>query len=105
MGFWKGVNYELNYGMFSLGNEEIGQTGDVYDFKGKVSKYPVYCLDSALNRTGTAPPINDDTDHRAEAVALAWGGTVDHKGRCKNRSWSGTEKDPNSDVKSAGIVV
>merc|ERR1712100_826417 len=51
--YWK-TGVEMNYGLFSLGTEKVGETGDVcsdmLDDSGKSScgKFPVYCLDTHL---------------------------------------------------------
>lgn len=77
----KGDGAEMDFGLFSLGDTKIGQTGDVYE-GGAASKWPVYCLNTKLTRPASGG-IYDGNDHRAEAVAAGWGGTTNAKGRCK----------------------
>jgi len=61
---------ELNFGVFSLGNTLVGLTGQVCGHGGCRESLPVMCLNSTL------PTDPGDLNHRAEAVASAWGGQV-----------------------------
>jgi len=56
---------ELNFGLFSLGKELIGDTGKVCDVKAPCRSWPVYCLRRDL------PWLPGDMGLRAEAVADA----------------------------------
>lgn len=65
---------ELNFGLFSLGDQKIGDTGNV------PNTYPVYCLNVELpwfNKAG-----HPEMSRRAEAVASGWGGSAEGHGRC-----------------------
>lgn len=70
---------ELNFGMYSLGNESIGETGEVCSGSTCNTKYKVYCLNTNLPWFEKTPPLS----HRAEAVAAAWNGSAEGGGRCK----------------------
>lgn len=70
---------ELNFGIFSLGDRKIGDTGEVCS-GGRCGTYPVYCLETHLPWFNGKPEL----DHRAEAVARAWGGSAQNKGRCSS---------------------
>lgn len=62
---------ELNFGLFSLGHEQVGVTGAVCDTEIPACRtWPVQCLSTHLSFLPAA------LDHRAEAVARAWSGTV-----------------------------
>lgn len=61
---------ELNFGLFSLGSKQIGETGDVCDRKAPCKKWPVFCLQSKL------PWLPEKLGLRAEAVAAAWDGEL-----------------------------
>jgi hypothetical protein len=67
---------ELNFGMFSLGQDLIGYTGEICGQGGCLNKLPVMCLSS------TNPNLPSDMSQRAGAVASAWGGKVFSKGMC-----------------------
>jgi len=73
--YWKGGS-EMAFGLFSLGKEKIGDTGDVCSHKGDCGKWPVYCLSTDLHW------LPADQAQRANAVAAAWNGTV--TGLCSN---------------------
>jgi len=68
---------ELNFGMFSLGGETLFEAGVV-----EGNTYDVRCLTSRLyafdSDTSGCPACN----HRAEAVAAAFGGTLSGTGLC-----------------------
>jgi len=67
---------ELHFGIFSLGNQKLG---DVDVCSGNdCDTFPVYCLDTELTWFDRTPERN----HRAEAVAKGWGGSVNGRGRC-----------------------
>merc|ERR1712216_780991 len=70
---------ELNFGIFSLGDKKIGDTDEVCDLNKKCRTWPVYCLNTNLDRGGG---LIDDNDHRAEAVARGWNGSALGHGRC-----------------------
>lgn len=77
---WKG-GPERNFGLFSLGSRQIGLTGDVCNRYGQdCHPRPVFCLSSDLDwLPGT---IAD----RAEAVAAAWGGSLNGpSGLCNDK--------------------
>merc|ERR1712176_119966 len=68
---------ELNFGMFNLGNELVGETGNVWDDGLAPRTWPVYCLSKDL------PWLAGTLAHRADAVAAAWGGFSDaHNSMC-----------------------
>ena len=73
--YWKGGS-EMNFGLFSLGTEKIGDTDDVCDYKGNCCTWPVFCLSTDLSWLPT------DQARRADAVAAAWNGTL--TGLCSN---------------------
>jgi len=65
---------EMNFGLFSIGDQLVGNTGAVPD------EYPVYCLNTELPWfTQNGHP---EMSHRAEAVARGWGGSAAVHGRC-----------------------
>merc|ERR1712045_217107 len=64
--YWKG-GAEMNFGLFGLGNELIGETGEVCE--NGCQTWPVHCLTTDLSwLPGTKA-------HRAQAVASAWKGS------------------------------
>lgn len=75
---------EMNFGLFSLGTEKIGDTGDVCE-DSACHTFPVYCLDTTLEWFEPKAPA---LDHRAEAAAKGWGGSAMNKGRCKGTAKS-----------------
>jgi len=77
--YWKGGS-EKAFGLFGLGKEKIGQTGDVCKENGECGQWPVYCLSTNLS---WLPPSQAQ---RAAAVAAAWGGEV--SGTCRNTTSS-----------------
>merc|ERR1712117_469470 len=67
---------ELNFGLFGLGEKQIGETGDVCE-KGCKS-WPVHCLTTNISwLPGTKA-------NRAQAVARAWGGSIDRSALCSS---------------------
>jgi len=75
--YWKGGS-EMNFGLFSLGSELLGETGELCDKMSSCQRWPVHCLSTDLAwLPGTKA-------QRAEAVAAAWGGHVprDSNGFC-----------------------
>jgi len=81
--YWK-TGTEMNFGLFSLGTEKVGDTGEVCSSTSgnlqSCATYPVYCLDTHLPWFNNVPKL----DHRAEAAALGWGGSAENNGRCKS---------------------
>jgi len=73
--YFKGGS-EKNFGMFRLGKKQLNETGDICDKGQGCKKWPVYCL---TTETGGLP---DMVAGRADAVATAWGGAVDHSQMC-----------------------
>lgn len=76
--YQKGLGSEMNYGMFSLGAKELNFSTDVNGVK-----YPVQCLTPRLfvfdNKSGCP-----DCNHRAEAIAKSFNGTLAGRGLCLN---------------------
>jgi len=78
--YWKGGS-EMNFGLFSLSSEQLGETGELCDAQNiDCHSCPVHCLSTDLAwLPGTVA-------HRAEAVAAAWRGSVHMNGAsCGNR--------------------
>jgi len=68
--YWKGGS-EKNFGLFSLGEDEVGRTGEVCDASNLLCRsWPVYCLDTRLGY------LQGDVALRAQAVVEAWGGAM-----------------------------
>jgi hypothetical protein len=79
----KGSGSEMNFGLFSLGDEKVGDAEVcLVDSSNKTTcgTFSVYCLDTHLPWFSKTPEL----DHRADAVAKAWGGSVGNKGLCSN---------------------
>jgi hypothetical protein len=79
----KGPGSEANFGLFSLGDEKVADAEVcLKDSAGKTEcgTFPVQCLDTHLPWFSSTPEL----DHRADAVAKAWGGSVQNKGLCTN---------------------
>jgi len=75
---WKGVGSELNYGMFGLGAPQVGTTGKFGD-----KDFPVHCLTSrqwAFEQPSSG--CRSECNHRAKAVAKAFGGEISGHGVC-----------------------
>jgi hypothetical protein len=69
---------ELNFGMFGLGAKRVGTTGEM---NGK--RFPVHCLTSrqwAFEQSDSW--CKDECNHRAKAVAKAFGGQISGSGVC-----------------------
>mmetsp|Transcript_139140 Transcript_139140/g.352799 ORF Transcript_139140/g.352799 Transcript_139140/m.352799 type:complete len:696 (-) Transcript_139140:370-2457(-) len=94
--YWKG-GAEMNFGLFGLGSDILGETGELCDEMSPCHKWPVYCLSTDLSwLPGTKA-------ERAEAAAAAWGGSVplDGHGFCGNsRLLSGVDS-----MASEGTIV
>merc|ERR1712051_993289 len=73
--YWKG-GAEMNFGLFGLGDEQIGETGEVCELGCR--KWPVHCLTTNL------PWLPGTKANRAQAVASAWGGSIDHSSLCSD---------------------
>jgi len=73
--YFKGGS-EMNFGLFRLGSESLGETGDICDKGVGCKKWPVYCLTTAVGG------LDDFVDGRAEAVADAWKGIIDPEKMC-----------------------
>jgi len=71
---WKGGS-EMNFGLFALGDEQLGETGEVCEGLGCRS-WPVHCLTTKLSW------LPGSRANRAQAVATAWGGSIDLKSLC-----------------------
>lgn len=77
---WKGGS-EKNFGLFRLGKEEVGKTGNLCNRYGNdCHPRSVYCLTPDLKF------LPDTLGHRAQALAAAWGGKLDDRGFCHSRS-------------------
>merc|ERR1711920_483224 len=76
--YWKG-GAEMNFGLFGLGEEQIGSTGEVCD---RVSfhcrTWPVHCLTTDLSH------LQGSAARRAQAVASAWGGSIKSAALCRD---------------------
>jgi len=73
--YWKG-GAEMNFGLFGLGDDQIGETGEVCELGCRT--WPVHCLTTKLSwLPGTKAA-------RARAVAAAWGGSIDHSALCSS---------------------
>jgi len=75
----KGHGSEMNFGLFSLGDHKVGDTGKVCTGN-SCQTLPVYCLNTDLpwfDKVG-----KPELSHRAEAAAKGWGGTAVNRGRC-----------------------
>lgn len=68
---------ELNFGMFGLGSKTLGYSTE---FFGK--SFPVHCLTSRLYAFEHGSGCKDECNHRAQAVAKAFGGSLSGKGLC-----------------------
>merc|ERR1719188_1846216 len=76
--YWKG-GAEMNFGLFGLGTDQIGQTDKLCDkLTVKCRKWPVHCLTPSLSFLPGALAL------RAEAVSQAWNGSIpgDGQGFC-----------------------
>merc|ERR1719330_276263 len=73
--YWKG-GAEMNFGLFGLGEEQIGETGEVCEMGCRA--WPVHCLTTQLAW------LPGSKANRAQAVAAAWGGSIDHSALCSS---------------------
>merc|ERR1712224_291675 len=74
---WK-TGAELNYGMFGLGSKQLP-----YNVSVGGQTYPVHCLTSNLWAFEQSwSQCKSDCDHRAQAVATAFGGNISGSGIC-----------------------
>jgi len=74
--YWKG-GAEMNFGLFGLGEEQIAQTGEVCETG--CDTWPVHCLTTDLYW------LPGSKAHRAQAMATAWGGSIDTGSLCSPR--------------------
>jgi len=68
----------MDFGMFGLGKERLAETGEVCQPGAGCRKFPVHCLTTKLSW------LPGSKAHRAQAVASAWGGSVDHVSLCSD---------------------
>lgn len=73
--YFKGGS-EKNFGLFRLGDRQIGMTGDICDKGMSCNKWPVHCL---TTDAGTLPEF---VHGRADAIAAVWGGEVNRARMC-----------------------
>merc|ERR1712113_998636 len=73
--YFKGGS-EMNFGLFRLGDRQIGETGDICDKGSACRKFPVWCL---TTDRGSLP---DYVHGRADAVASAWAGMINRSLMC-----------------------
>jgi len=73
--YWKG-GAEMNFGLFGLGDDQIGETGEVCELGCRT--WPVHCLTTKLTW------LPGSKANRARAVATAWGGSIDHSSLCSS---------------------
>merc|ERR1712186_320655 len=64
--------------MFGLGEGEMGKTGKVCQPGYGCRRWPVHCLTTKLSW------LEGSKAHRAQAVAAAWGGSIDHASLCSD---------------------
>mmetsp|Transcript_106721 Transcript_106721/g.344362 ORF Transcript_106721/g.344362 Transcript_106721/m.344362 type:complete len:678 (+) Transcript_106721:77-2110(+) len=77
---------EMNFGMFDLGDEAIGETGGVCDDGLPCLQWPVRCLTSDLAF------LPGTLSQRAQAVAAAWNGSLQHDSLCGGRRLAAAEE-------------
>merc|ERR1712079_132513 len=68
----------MDFGMFGLGKERLAETGEVCQPGAGCRKFPVHCLTTKLSW------LPGSKAHRAQAVASAWGGSVDYVSLCSD---------------------
>lgn len=68
--YWKGGS-EMNFGLFSLGVQQLDETDEICDSQSSCRKWPVHCLSTHLHW------LPGSMAKRAEAVAAAWHGSID----------------------------
>merc|ERR1712039_182924 len=66
----------MDFGMFGLGDEVVGQTSEVCEPGHGCRSWPVHCLTTKLAW------LSGSKAHRAEAVARAWGGSINENSMC-----------------------
>merc|ERR1712187_3756 len=66
----------MDFGMFGLGEKLVGQTGEVCEPGHGCRSWPVHCLTTKLDW------LSGSKARRAQAVASAWGGSIDHNSLC-----------------------
>merc|ERR1712045_650 len=66
----------MDYGMFGLGDGELGSTGKVCEPGYGCRRWPVHCLTTDLTW------LEGTKAHRAQAAATAWGGFIDDSSLC-----------------------
>jgi len=66
----------MDFGMFGLGDEVVGQTSEVCEPGHGCRSWPVHCLTTKLAW------LSGSKAHRANAVATAWGGSINHHSLC-----------------------
>jgi len=78
--YWKGGG-EMNFGLFSLGSQTLGETDELCDKYAPICRrWPVHCLSTDL------PWLPGTASRRADAVAAAWGGQIIRgSGFCRHR--------------------
>merc|ERR1712050_227168 len=69
----------MDFGMFGLGEKVLGQTGEVCEPGHGCRKWPVHCLTTKLAW------LSGSKAERAQAVAAAWGGSIDHASLCSKQ--------------------
>jgi len=77
---------EMNFGMFDLGDEVLGETGGVCDDGLPCLQWPVRCLTSDLAF------LPGTLSQRAQAVAAAWNGSLQHDSLCGGRRLAAAEE-------------
>merc|ERR1712038_217783 len=68
----------MDYGMFGLGDGELGSTGQVCEPGYGCRRWPVHCLTTDLTW------LEGTKAHRAQAAATAWGGFIDDSSLCSD---------------------
>merc|ERR1712217_22003 len=66
----------MDFGMFGLGDEVVGQTSEVCEPGHGCRSWPVHCLTTKLAW------LSGTKAQRAQAFATAWGGSIDHNYLC-----------------------
>jgi len=73
--YFKGGS-EMNFGLFRLGEREVGQTGEICDKGHSCKRMPVHCL------TTDTDGLPEFVNERPSAVAAAWGGAINTSRLC-----------------------
>lgn len=73
--YYKGGS-EMNFGLFQLGEQQISKTGKICDKGTGCKPFPVWCL---TTDQGSLPAF---VKGRAEAVAVAWSGSINPSRMC-----------------------